>query len=88
MLRAWVCSGGRAAVAVPRPHAPVSPLDRQRARMLSAQMERARRAVTAALATGDWTAAAEWEEQRVVSEDELARLILERCCDDDAEDQR
>ena len=61
-------------------------------RTTAASIERGRRftaqelvplaALQWALASGNWTAASEWEEQLVLSEDELARLVLERCFGD------
>jgi hypothetical protein len=74
--------GSRSRAAAPQPlQVPASPVDRQRATLLAAQADRARRSATWALATGNWTAAAEWEEQRVISEDQLACLLGERYFD-------
>lgn len=52
--------------------------DREHAGSLAAREERAEQASTEALADGDWKAAAEFEEERVVRQHELAVLLLEQ----------
>jgi uncharacterized cupin superfamily protein len=76
MLRAWVAGRSAEPAAVAHPQVPASPGERRRATRLAAEADRAWQSATWALAKGDWTAAAEWEEQRVLSEDKLARLPL------------
>ena len=44
---------------------------------LTARAERVGQSAMRALAAGDWDTAAEWEEQRILSQDEVGRLLLE-----------
>jgi hypothetical protein len=74
MLHAWIHRN--------RPNADhaapawLSPTDRQQAARLVAQEWDAEQAGTIAMATGDWIAAADLEEERVVRQDELAQFLL------------
>jgi hypothetical protein len=87
MLRAWV--RGRSVAAAPSPSQVALTLaERQRAGMLTARAERAGQSAMWALAAGDWDTAAEWEEQRILSEDEVGRLLLERCLDSSVIEQQ
>jgi hypothetical protein len=52
---------------------------RQCAMLLAAKRDYASRSTASAMAWGNWSVAARWEEQRVTSEHELALLQLERC---------
>jgi hypothetical protein len=52
--------------------------DREQAVSLAAREVCAEQAATTALAEGDWIAAAELEEERVVRQHELALLLLEQ----------
>lgn len=60
------------------PQASMTRADRQLVAILTARAQNAEEAGTRAMATGDWTAAAELEEERVVRQHELAELLLER----------
>jgi hypothetical protein len=54
----------------------ISRQDREHAATLAAREQRAEQAGTTAIAHGDWIAAAELEEERVVRRHELAQLLL------------
>lgn len=85
MRRAWVGSPA-SEPAAPRPQP--TPAQRQCAILLAAKRDYAWRSATSALSWGNWAVAAAWEEQRVTSEDELARLYLEGCFDRPPDDGR
>jgi hypothetical protein len=75
-FRGWV-NARRPEIAAPAlPRA--NPTEHRRALLLAAKVDHAWRLATSAMVCGNWTAAAQWEERRVISEDELARLRLER----------
>ena len=73
MVRAWVGSRNSD---VGAPQGPASELDRQRAVLLETRADHARRSAMSAMACGNWAVAAQWEEQRLISEDELATLRM------------
>ena len=77
MLRAWVAGVSTGPPTRLQSARNLSPDIDQRATMLETQADAEWRAATRALATGDWTTAANWEERRVITEDALAQLLIE-----------
>ena len=73
MPHGWVYWSGR-----DHGGASLSRAEREDATSLAAREERAEQAGTRALADGDWIAAAELEEERVVRQHERAVLLLEQ----------
>src|SRR5262249_15532017 len=81
MPRAWVHMAGHDTDAAPPQAASVNPAHRRQAARLAARERHAEQAGTRAMARSDWIAAAEFEEERVVTQDELAQLLVERAVD-------
>jgi hypothetical protein len=71
MLHSW--ASGRRGEPAAAPSAPPSSIDGRTA-ALAQRRQRAWRCARAALAAGDWTDAANWEEQVILSEHQLGLL--------------